>query len=135
MTAKETADAIPVALLVPTGPEAAANLLDQAVRAGFHDPRTKQAPGPGGRSRGLGVGFEKLSRELRRHSVLGPATCREPGKRPGPPPATVKIQAVDTRVGPSQGMRLPDAIRPKAENPHGEGTGQARSGKLGPGRS
>jgi tetratricopeptide (TPR) repeat protein len=39
MTAKETADAIPVALLVPTRLEAAANLLDQAVRAGCHDPQ------------------------------------------------------------------------------------------------
>ena len=25
---------------------------------------------------------------------LGPATCREPGKRPGPPPATVMRQTV-----------------------------------------
>src|SRR5438093_6958214 len=37
MTSAETIDAIPVALLVPTRFEAAADLLDQAVRAGCQD--------------------------------------------------------------------------------------------------
>ena len=31
------------------------------------------------------------------HSVLGPATCCEPGKRPGPPPAAVEGQTVKSR--------------------------------------
>ena len=61
--------------------------------------RNKPRDLAGGRSRGWDVGFEKLSRELWRHSVLGPATCRGTGKRPGPPPATVKKQTVDARVG------------------------------------
>jgi hypothetical protein len=73
----------------------------------------------------LDVGFEKLSRELRQYSVLGPATCRGPGKRPGPPPATVKKQTVIARVRPSQRERLPEAIRPKAADLHG-GADQVR---------
>ncbi len=48
------------------------------------------ATGPGA----LSVCFEKSSRELSGCSVLGPATCCEPGKRPGPPPAAVKTQTV-----------------------------------------
>ena len=62
----------------------------------------KKAPGPVERSRGLVCMLKKLSRESGGYSVLGPATCRGAGKRPGPPPATVKEQAVLTRVGPNQ---------------------------------
>ena len=80
------------------------------------------------RSRGLSVSFEKSSRELGRHSVLGPATCREPGKRPGPPPAAVKIQTVVTRdrIGVNE-ARLPQQTDPKAKILQRSGTDQARS--------
>ena len=51
--------------------------------------------------------MKRLSRELSRYSVLGPATCRDPGKPPEPP-ATVKKSTVITRVGPNQRNTLPE---------------------------
>src|SRR4051794_35950706 len=90
--------------------------------------QNKKAPGPCDRSRGLKCKLREFESGVMGILRLGPATGHGPGKHRGPPPGTVKGEAVVTRVGPTQRNALPNHESPNSVKSISRNEESTRSG-------